>query len=147
MFYTHPCICVEGLLSPHAVESTSFSLPFSSINLLFSETKNQRKWLWKKCKLMTESKKLRCPTNCSSMTKEWAFYLWKSQIDEYTIYILLKAEAWHLLLLSSCCATSSSCHSPHNYYLLFIPAFFTIYIYIYIYIYRLLTLHIHLCQF
>ena len=49
------------------------------------------------------------------------------------IYILLKAETWHLLLLSSCCATSSPRHSPHNYYLLFIHIFFT-YIYIYIYV-------------
>ena len=48
------------------------------------------------------------------------------------IYILLKAETWHLLLLSSCCATSSPRHSPRNYNLLFIHIFFT-YIYIYIY--------------
>ena len=45
--------------------------------IFFSETKNWRKWLWKKCKLMIENKKLRCPTNCSSMTKERASYLWK----------------------------------------------------------------------
>ena len=42
------------------------------------------------------------------------------------IYILLKVEAWYLLLLSSCCATSLPCHSPHNYYLLFIPIFLQI---------------------
>ena len=60
----------------------------------------------------------------------------------FPIYILLKAEAWHLLLLSSCCATSSPRHLPLNYYLLFIPLF-----YYNIYIYRLLTIYIHLCQF
>ena len=46
-------------------------------------------------------------------------------INQYiSIYILLKTEAWHLLLLSSYCATSSPCHSPHNNYLLFILFFF-----------------------
>ena len=39
------------------------------------------------------------------------------------VYILLKAEVWHLLLLSSCYTTSSPRHSLHNYYLLFIPFF------------------------
>ena len=60
----------------------------------------------------------------------------------FSIYILLKTEAWYLLLLSSCCATSSPRHLPHNNYLLFIPISFKIKN-----LNRLLTLHIHLCWF
>ena len=73
----------------------------------------------------------------------YCHYLFNKLVLIY-IYILLKVEAWHLLLLSSCCTTSSPRDSPLNYYLLFI--LFLI-IYIYIYIYKLLTLHIHLCRF
>ena len=58
------------------------------------------------------------------------YYYYKTTHINYVFHlpclinILLKADAWHLLLLSSCCATSSPRHSPHNYYLLFIPFFF-----------------------
>ena len=78
LFYTHPCICEGGLPLPHAVASTPFSLPFSSIGLLFSETKNRRKRLWKKCKLMIENKKIHCPTNCLSMTEEYELSTYES---------------------------------------------------------------------